>query len=68
MSAAGLADEMQALLEDIDRLAGELPEFRLEGWLEDACRWAASAEEEAYYRHNALHIITTWGTAPNLND
>ena len=66
--AAGLADEMQALLEDIDRLAGELPEFRLEEWLKDACRWAASPEEEAYYRHNALHIITTWGSAPNLND
>ena len=66
--AASLADGMQALLEDIDRLAGELPEFRLDRWLEAAAGWAASPEEEPYYRHNALHLITTWGTAPNLND
>ena len=66
--AASRADELQALLEDIDRLAGELPEFSLGKWLKDACSWAASEGEEAYYLHNAWHIVTTWGSAPNLND
>ena len=66
--AASLADEMQTLLADIDCLAGELPEFRLDNWLQDASRWATSPEEESYYRHNAWHLLTTWGTAPNLND
>ena len=66
--AARLADDIQGLLVDLDRLAGELPEFRLDKWLSDAASWAATPEEEAYYRHNAWHIITTWGTAQNLND
>lgn len=66
--AASLAGDMQTLLADLDRLAGQLPEFRLDKWLEDARRWAASPQEEAYYRHNAWHILTTWGTAQNLND
>ena len=66
--AAGLADEMQALLTEIDRLAGERPEFRLDNWLQDASRWATSPEEASYYRHNAWHHLTTWGTGPNLND
>ena len=66
--AARLAADMQDLLQDLDRLAGELPEFRLDKWLKDAESWAASPEEKAYYRHNAWHLITTWGTAQNLND
>lgn len=66
--AARMAHEMQALLTDLDRLAGERPEFRLDKWLSDAVSWAATPQEEAYYRHNAWHIITTWGTAQNLND
>lgn len=66
--ATRLAAEMQSLLEDLDRLAGEEPQFRLDKWLADASSWAATPEEEAYYRHNAWHLITTWGTSPNLND
>ena len=66
--AASLAGEMQELMQALDSMAGELPEFRLDKWLDDAASWATSAEEEAYYRHNAWHILTTWGTAQNLND
>ncbi|MBP5373394.1 MAG: alpha-N-acetylglucosaminidase C-terminal domain-containing protein [Bacteroidales bacterium] len=66
--ARSVAKQMHTLLEDLDCLAGELPRFRLDKWLRDAESWAASPEEKYYYRHNAFHLITTWGTAQNLND
>ena len=66
--AASLAQDMQALLTDLDRMASEEPAFRLDKWLQDAARWAASPEEEAYYRHNAWLLITVWGDTPYLND
>lgn len=66
--AQRLAEQMQVLLRQLDRLAWEDPAFRLENWLEQAQAWASSPEEKAYYRHNAWQIVTTWGGTPNLND
>ena len=66
--AAWLASEMQDLLADADTLAACLPEFRLDTWLDAAESWGADPEEKAFYRHNAWHLVTTWGDSPILND
>ena len=62
------ARDMRSLMEDIACLAACEPAFRLERWLDGAESWAAGPDEEALYRHNAWHLITTWGVSQNLND
>ena len=66
--AANLASEMQTLLSQLDSLADLDPQLRMSRWLEQAQAWAATPDEEAYYRRNAWHILTTWGIGPGLND
>ena len=62
------AREMRELLSDVAALTACDPQSRLDRWISDASRWASTPEEEYYYRHNAWHLITTWGTSQNLND
>ena len=63
-----LAARMKRLLKDADSLAACHERFRLDRWIADAEAFATSEEEKAYYRHNAWHIITTWGYGQTLND
>ena len=66
--AQDAAAKMREMLSDISALTACDPHSRLDRWLTEASAWAQSPEEEAYYRYNAWHLITTWGDAPNLND
>ena len=59
---------MKELLADEAALTACDPHSRLDRWLTEASAWAAAPEEAAYYRHNAWHLITTWGNSPTLND
>ena len=62
------ADRMRMLLKDVDELAACMPQFRLDRWINAAQAHAAGPSEEYYYRHNAWHLITTWGGGSSLND
>ena len=66
--ATETASEMRDILSRADALASTHPEMRLDKWLSSAERFGESPEERAYYRHNALHLITTWGYSERLND
>ncbi len=66
--AAWLSGQMQQLLQDIATLSAADPHNSFRSWLKAAESWALDPAEKEYYRHNAWHILTTWGTAPNLND
>ena len=63
-----LSGRMRELLHDVADLAACEPSFRLQNWLSGAVSWASDPGEEEYYRHNAWHIVTTWGYSPTLND
>ncbi|MBO4742156.1 MAG: alpha-N-acetylglucosaminidase C-terminal domain-containing protein, partial [Bacteroidales bacterium] len=65
-NAKRLAGQMRQVLSDVSELTACFPAFRLDRWLSAAESFAASPDEEYYYRHNAWHLITTWG--PGLND
>lgn len=66
--ALALGREMLDLLARADNLASTHPELRMDTWLRGAESWAASEEEKSYYRHNAWHLVTTWGDSERLND
>ncbi|MBO6169311.1 MAG: alpha-N-acetylglucosaminidase C-terminal domain-containing protein [Bacteroidales bacterium] len=62
------AEDMRALLADIDALADCEPTFRMSKWLKEAEAMGSDEQEKQYYRHNAWHLLTTWGYTQNLND
>lgn len=66
--ARAIGDSMISLLLRADNLASTHPQLRMDRWLRDAESWAASPEEKQYYRHNAWHLVTTWGDSERLND
>ena len=66
--AQALGQEMLDLLERADNLAATHPRLRMDTWLRGAESWASSEEEKPYYRHNAWHLVTTWGDSERLND
>lgn len=63
-----MADRMRLLLKDAADLASCSPQFSLGRWTDAAQTFAADPSEEYYYRHNAWHLITTWGGGSSLND
>ncbi|MBQ9184780.1 MAG: alpha-N-acetylglucosaminidase [Bacteroidales bacterium] len=67
-AARSIGAKMKSLIMQIDSLAGEEPSFRLDRWLQSAAAFASVPEEEDYYMNDAWRILTTWGSAPNLND
>ena len=67
-AAEEIASAMHELLDDIAGLTACEPAFRLSKWIDDAAAWASTPDEEQYYRHNAWHLITTWGVSQSLND
>lgn len=66
--AQALGREMLDLLERADNLAATHPQQRMDTWLHGAESWASSEEGKPYYRHNAWHLVTTWGDSERLND
>lgn len=50
-----------ALLSDMDRLLATRPELRLSRWAERAQRAGEDETMAAYYRENALALVTLWG-------
>ena len=68
LQAHAIADSMRLILKDIAALAACSPQFRLGDWLAAAESFASTDEEKYYYRHNAWHILTTWGYTPHLGD
>ena len=67
-AAERIADDMRSLLDDIDALASCEPSFRMDKWLADAQEMGSGGAEKRYYRHNAWHLLTTWGYSRNLGD
>ena len=66
--ARSIGDQMLDLLLRADNLASTHPQLRMDTWLRGAESWAASDDEKHYYRHNAWHLVTTWGDSERLND
>ena len=67
-AAEALDRQLRDLLSDIAAITACEPTMRLESWLSGAESWACGPQETEYFRHNAWHIITTWGVSQNLND
>jgi len=61
------ADQLQALLADLDRLLHTRPEWRLETWRSAARAAGASAEEKRHYDYNAVLQVTVWGWVPGVD-
>ncbi len=61
-------DEMEQVLQDIDRLTACHPYTSLQSWIGDARAYAKTPEVADYYEYNARNLITTWGTKSSLND
>ena len=67
LDAAGR--DLLGLASDLDDLLATRPELLLGRWLEEAKRWADSAEERRLYEWNARNLITLWGPRDSiLND
>jgi len=54
-------------LDDLDRLLGTVPEYRLSTWVDNARRWGRNKREEAQLEENAKLQVTVWG-GPELHD
>lgn len=63
-----IGQQMLELMDRADALCATHPEMRMDRWLQAAGRWAATPEEAYYYRHNAWHLLTTWGSSERLSD
>jgi len=50
------------LLDDLDRLVGTRPEYRLSKWINDARRWGTDSTEADFYEKNARLQLTVWGS------
>ena len=66
--AEDLGRQMISLMMRADALAGTHPQMRLDRWLAAAESWGDTPAEKDYYRHNAWHLVTTWGYNQRLND
>ena len=61
-TAQTIGEQMKQLLADAETLASAEPQFRFSRWIDQASAQGANADESAYYRRNARHLVTTWGT------
>ena len=66
--ARAIGNEMLDLMDRADALCATHPELRLDRWLEAAESFGTTEDEKHYYRHNAWHLLTTWGDSERLND
>lgn len=60
--AETIGDRMKSLLADAETLAAAEPQFSYKRWITQASAWGNNADEAAYMRRNARHIVSTWGT------
>ena len=60
--AESIGESMKNLIADTERLAAVEPQFSYQRWISQASAWGANAEEAAYFRRNARHLVSTWGT------
>ena len=54
-------------LDDLDRLLGTIPEYRLSTWVNNARKWGRNRSEENQMEQNAKLQVTVWG-GPDLHD
>lgn len=66
--ARAIGNEMLELMDRADALCATHPELRMDRWLSAAESFGSTEEEKQYYRHNAWHLLTTWGDSERLND
>lgn len=64
LDAAGR--DLLGLASDLDDLLATRPELLLGRWLEDAKRWADTADERRLYEWNARNLITLWGPRDSI--
>lgn len=55
------------VLDDMDKLLGTLPEYRLSTWVANARSWGKNPQEQAQLEQNAKMQVTVWG-GPVLHD
>ncbi len=55
------------LLDDLDKLLGTIPEYRLSTWVKSARRWGKNIVEQNQLEENARLQVTVWG-GPILHD
>jgi len=58
-------EKFKALLLDIDELVYQIPEWRMQTWIDDALCHAENDEEAALYEYNAREQVTIWGNEEN---
>jgi len=63
-----LIQEYLTLIDDLDRLVGTRPEYRLSRWIQAARAIGRNADEAEFYERNARRLITRWGDHGNLSD
>jgi alpha-N-acetylglucosaminidase len=54
-------------LDDLDRLLGTIPEYRLSTWVQNARKWGRNSLEKDQLEQNAKMQVTVWG-GPDLHD
>jgi len=54
-------------LDDLDKLLGSIPEYRLSTWVENARKWGRNDKEKEQLEQNAKMQVTVWG-GPELHD
>lgn len=54
-------------LDDLDKLLGTIPEYRLSTWVQNARQWGRNKKEEDQLEQNAKMQVTVWG-GPDLHD
>lgn len=57
------ATALLVTIDDLERVLATRPEYLLGRWVADAARWGGTEEERAYYRSDALRLLTMWGPA-----
>ncbi|MBE7048142.1 MAG: alpha-N-acetylglucosaminidase [Ruminococcaceae bacterium] len=55
------AARFNELLEDIDELLYQIPQWRMQKWIDDAVSFATNEEEAKLYEYNAREQVTIWG-------
>ncbi len=53
--------------DDLDKLLGTMPEYRLSTWVNNARRWGKDRKEQEQLEQNAKLQVTVWG-GPELHD
>ena len=58
---SGIAAELLATIDDLDRILDTNPNFMLGTWINEARSWGTTAAESDHYEWSARNQITLWG-------